>query len=140
MTLPLIRLPFARVHLRTRAQPTAAPKPLRVRTWAWSSLLLAGAASLASAQGVARFMTAGELHQRLTAPEPAAREAGRHYVLGVIDSLALSRDPRVCLGAGVSATRYVEVVAEQLANRPDLHRFNAASLVREAVATAFPCT
>lgn len=84
-------------------------------------------------------MTAGELHLRLSAPEPAAREAGRHYVLGVVDALALARDPRACLGAGVAATQLVEVVAAQLRARPDLHRFNAASVVREAIAVEFPC-
>ena len=105
--------------------------------------LLAGAlagAGAAQAQSSARFMTAGELHLRLSAADPAAREAGSHYVLGVVDTLALTRDPRACLGPGVAATRLVEAVAAQLQARPDLHRFNAASLVREALAQAFPCT
>jgi hypothetical protein len=93
----------------------------------------------AGAQGSARFMTAAELHLRLSAPELAAREAGRHYVLGVVDALALARDPRACLGPGVAATQLVEVVAAQLRARPDLHRFNAASVVREAIAVEFPC-
>jgi hypothetical protein len=39
----------------------------------------------------------------------------------------------------VAASQLVDVVAAQLQARPDLHRFNAASLVREAIATAFPC-
>ena len=93
----------------------------------------------ARAQSSARFMTAGELHQRLSAADPAAREAGRHYVLGVVDAMALARDPRTCLGTGVAADVLVEAVASQLQSRPDLHRFNAASLVREAIAVAYPC-
>lgn len=92
------------------------------------------------AQTSARFMTAGELHQRLSSVDPAAREAGRHYVLGVVDALALVRDPNTCLGAGVPSARLVEVVATQLEARPDLHRYNAASLVREALSVAFRCT
>jgi len=32
-----------------------------------------------------------------------------------------------------------EVVAAQLRARPDLHRYNAASVVREAIAVEFPC-
>lgn len=93
----------------------------------------------AGAQPSARFMTAGELHQRLSATDPAAREAGRHYVLGVVDALALARDAASCLGPGVGASQLVEAVASQLQARPDLHRYNAASLVREAIAAAFPC-
>jgi hypothetical protein len=102
--------------------------------------LSAGLPGPAAAQGgSARFMSAGELHLRLSAAEPAAREAGRHYVLGVVDALTLARDPRSCIGPGVAASQLVDVVAAQLQARPDLHRFNAASLVREAIATAFPC-
>jgi hypothetical protein len=102
----------------------------------WGSLTATGDAQ---AQTSARFMSAGELHQRLSASEPEAREAGRHYVLGVIDALALVRDPRTCLGPGVGASQLIDAVAGQLRARPDLHRANAASFVREAVATAFPC-
>ncbi len=101
-----------------------------------SSLMPLG---IAHAQSSARFMTAGELHQRLSAAEPAAREAGRHYVLGVVDALALARDSRLCLGPGVPASELIDAVASALTQRPDLHRYNAASLVREAIATAFPC-
>jgi hypothetical protein len=102
--------------------------------------LSAGLPGPAAAQGgSARFMSAGELHLRLSAAEQAAREAGRHYVLGVVDALTLARDPRSCIGPGVAASQLVDVVAAQLQARPDLHRFNAASLVREAIATAFPC-
>jgi hypothetical protein len=122
---------------------SSRPFPLR-----WSATLAAAAgltlsawpAGPAVAQGSsARFMSAGELHLRLSAGEPAAREAGRHYVLGVVDALTLARDPRSCIGPGVAASQLVDVVAAQLQARPDLHRFNAASLVREAIATAFPC-
>lgn len=102
--------------------------------------MFAGLPGPAGAQGSsARFMSAGELHLRLSAADPAAREAGRHYVLGVVDALTLARDPRSCIGPGVAASQLVEVVAAQLQARPDLHRFNAASLVREAIAVAFPC-
>lgn len=121
---------------RTPTQPDrSAPRALATALLACALL----PASDAGAQTSARFMTAGELHQRLSAPEPEAREAGRHYVLGVIDTLALVRDPRTCLGPGVGASQLIDAVAVQLRARPDLHRANAASFVREAVATAFPC-
>jgi hypothetical protein len=115
-------------------------RPVAIGAVPVALLLLALFASAPRAQTSARFMTAGELHQRLSAEDPAAREAGRHYVLGVVDTLALVRDPNTCLGPGVSSTRLVEVVAAQLQARPDLHRYNAASLVREALSVAFRCT
>jgi hypothetical protein len=99
-----------------------------------------GSVGPTQAQSSTRFMSAGELHQRLSSTDAAAREAGRHYVLGVVDALALVRDGRSCLGAGVSASQLVDAVAGQLAARPDLHRYNAASLVREAIFVAYPCT
>jgi hypothetical protein len=124
------------------SMPPARAARTRKRTRLAGALALAAwlAAPAAQAQSSARFMTAGELHQRLSASEPAAREAGRHYVLGVVDALALARDGRICLGAGVPAAQLVDTVAAQLQARPDLHRFNAASLVREAIFVAFPCT
>ena len=122
------------------------PSPLLTRRTRAGACAAAGLLTLALATGgvaqarsSARFMTAGELHQRLSSPDPAAREAGRHYLLGVVDTLALVREPRTCLGPGVQADALVEAVATQLQARPDLHRYNAASLVREAIAVAFPC-
>lgn len=94
---------------------------------------------VAHAQSSVRFMTAGELHLRLSATEVETREAGRHYVLGVVDALMLSRDPQLCLGSGVQASQLVDVVAAALVARPDMHRYNAASFVREAIATAYRC-
>jgi hypothetical protein len=86
-----------------------------------------------------RFLSAGMLHERLFSDDPYAREAGRHYVLGVLDALAFRRDARVCLGPDVEANELIMVVMRHLASRPDMHRYNAASFVREAIATEFPC-
>lgn len=93
----------------------------------------------AHAQQSVRFLSAGMLHERLLSDDPYAREAGKHYVLGVLDTLAMRRDPRVCLGPELEANDLVIVVMRHLAARPDMHRYNAASFVREAVATEFPC-
>ena len=49
----------------------------------------------AQAQQSVRFLSAGMLHERLFSDDPFVREAGKHYVLGVLDTLALRRDPRV---------------------------------------------
>lgn len=86
-----------------------------------------------------RFLSAGMLHERLFSDDIHAREAGRHYVLGVLDALAFRRDARVCLGPEVEANELIMVVMRHLAARPDMHRYNAASFVREAIATEFPC-
>ncbi len=93
----------------------------------------------AQAQQSVRFLSAGMLHERLFSDDPFVREAGKHYVLGVLDTLALRRDPRVCLGPELEANDLVVVVMRHLAARPEMHRYNAGSFVREAVATEFPC-
>lgn len=93
----------------------------------------------AFAQTSIRFLTAGDLYLRLMASEPEAREVGRHYIMGVVDALALLKDNKVCVGANTATIDLVNAVLDQLKQRPDLHRYNAASVVREAVAVAFPC-
>lgn len=93
----------------------------------------------AHAQNSIRFLTAGDLYLRLIASEPEAREVGRHYIMGVVDALSLLKDNKVCVGANTATLDLVEAVLKQLKQRPDLHRFNAASVVREAIAVEFPC-
>jgi hypothetical protein len=46
----------------------------------------------------ARFLSAGALHERLASLDRAAVEAGRHYVMGVLDTLILTKDPQICIG------------------------------------------
>ena len=93
----------------------------------------------AHAQTSIRFLTAGDLYLRLIASEPEAREVGRHYIMGVVDALSLLKDSKVCVGADTATNDLVNAVLKQLQSRPNLHRFNAASVVREAIAVEFPC-
>ena len=93
----------------------------------------------AQAQTSIRFLTAGDLYLRLIAPDPEAREVGRHYIMGVVDALSLLKDSKVCVGANTATNDLVDAVLKQLKQRPDLHRYNAASVVREAIAVEFPC-
>lgn len=91
------------------------------------------------AQTSIRFLTAGDLYLRLIDPQAEVREIGRHYIMGVVDALSLLKDGKVCVGANTATIDLVEAVLKQLRQRPDLHRYNAASVVREAVAVEFPC-
>jgi hypothetical protein len=88
----------------------------------------------------ARFLSAGALHERLASLDRAAVEAGRHYVMGVLDTLILTKDPQICIGADVRLDLVVDLVKKALSKNPQMHRFNAASFVREVMYTHFKCT
>lgn len=107
-------------------------------------LVLAGVIASGSATAQAtrsvRFLSAGALYERLASTDPAAVEAGRHYVMGVLDTLLLTRDPQVCLGAEVRLDVLVGLVRDELASRPQAHRFNAGSFVREVMHARLKCS
>lgn len=105
----------------------------------WITVLAINLLAPVHAQTSIRFLTAGDLYLRLIASEPEAREVGRHYIMGVVDALSLLKDSKVCVGANTATLDLVNAVLDQLKRRPDLHRFNAASVVREAIAVEFPC-
>ena len=46
---------------------------------------------------------------------------------------------RLCVKAEIQINEVVTLVRGQLTARPDVHRFNAASVVRETLATEFSC-
>jgi len=92
-----------------------------------------------SATRSVRFLSAGDLHQRLSSSEPAAVEAGRHYIMGVLDTLMLVKDPQVCVGPNERLGELVDAVRAALAASPQLHRFNAGSFVREVIYTHLKC-
>ena len=98
-------------------------------------------ASLSAAQPArtVRFLSAGALHERLASTDQAAVEAGRHYVMGILDTLLLTKDPQVCIGPDVRLDSVVGVVKDELARNPQMHRFNAASFVREVLYTHLKC-
>jgi hypothetical protein len=112
--------------------------------WILAGLMLAVMISHESADAQptrsARFLSAGALHERLASLERAAVEAGRHYVMGVLDTLILTQDPQICIGADVRLDLVVDLVKEALSKNPQMHRFNAASFVREVRYTHFKCT
>lgn len=102
--------------------------------------VIASGSATAQATRSVRFLSAGALYERLASTDPAAVEAGRHYVMGVLDTLLLTRDPQVCLGAEVRLDVLVGLVRDELASRPQAHRFNAGSFVREVMHAHLKCS
>ena len=111
--------------------------------WILAGLMLAfminpdGAAAQSTRS--ARFLSAGALHERLVSLDRAAIEAGRHYVMGVLDTLILTKDAQICIGADVRLDLVVDLVKEALSKNPQMHRFNAASFVREVMYSHLKC-
>lgn len=97
-----------------------------------------GSQPVRAAQSV-RFMTGDTLYAMAASSADAAQSSARSYVLGVLDGLMHLRDPKICIGVDVPADSVYGLVIETLAQRPDLRRYNAASLVREIVSSHFPC-
>lgn len=95
-------------------------------------------APVLAAQSV-RFMTGEALYAMAASSEDTAQSSARSYVLGVLDGLMHLRDPRICIGVDVPADSVYGMVVRTLGQRPDLRRYNAASLVREIVASHYPC-
>lgn len=87
-----------------------------------------------------RFQTAGDLFFKLSSARLEEQLAGQHYVMGVLDGLTLAKDPRLCVRTEIQINEVVSLLRGQLSARPDIHRFNAASVIRETLATEFPCT
>lgn len=92
-----------------------------------------------AAQSV-RFMTGETLHAMAVSSDGLAQASARSYVLGVLDGLMHLRDSKICIGVEVPADTVYGTVAQTLAQRPDLRRYNAASLVREIISSQYPCT
>jgi hypothetical protein len=103
------------------------------------SAALALASTAAHAQKSVRFLTAGELHASLLSADETTRFSGRNYIMGVIDTLMLTKDAPICFGDQTEINMLVDTVQQQLVQRPDLLRFNAASVVREVMVANFGC-
>jgi len=91
-----------------------------------------------AAQSV-RFMTGETLYAMAVSSVDTAQSSARSYVLGVLDGLMHLRDPKICIGVDVPADSVYGMVVQTLGQRPDLRRYNAASLVREIVSSHYPC-
>jgi hypothetical protein len=87
-----------------------------------------------------RFLTAGELYSLFSSEGFERQVQARYYVLGVLDGLLLAKDPMLCMTTNIPVEEVADLVHLHLRSRSDIHRFNAASVVREVLLTEFPCT
>jgi hypothetical protein len=85
-----------------------------------------------------RFLTASELQASLLSESETIRFNGRNYIMGV-DSLMLTKSSPVCMDEKTEINTITDLVRLQMQQRPDLLRYNAASVVREVMAANFPC-
>ena len=115
----------------------------RSRTLLFAAMLFgfnSAGLAIGSVNGTTRFVSAAEVHDLLRSSDKPSQLAGRHYVMGVVDTLQLLKDQRVCIGVNVPIAEIEVLFSDQFERRPDIRRFNASSVIREVLATQFPCT
>ncbi len=93
-----------------------------------------------SAGQAARFVTGEQLFALLNSNDVGQRAAAKFYVLGAVDTASLLRDPKICVTPDTQSAFLTKKLLKMLSERPELRRYNAASLVREILAQDFPCT
>jgi hypothetical protein len=86
-----------------------------------------------------RFLTAGELQSSLLSESENIRFNGRNYIMGVVDALMLTKASPVCMDEKTEINAITDLIRLQMQQRPDLLRYNAASVVREVMVANFPC-
>jgi hypothetical protein len=106
------------------------------RVTVWLCLLLLIKAQAATS---VRFLTASELQASLLSPDENIRFNGRNYIMGVVDTLMLMKSAPVCMQEKTEINQITDLVRLQLQQRPELIRYNAASVVREIMVANFPC-
>jgi hypothetical protein len=93
----------------------------------------------AQATSSVRFLTAAELQASLLSPDENIRFNGRNYIMGVVDTVMLMKSAPICLQEKTEINQITDLVRLQLQQRPELMRYNAASVVREIMVANFPC-
>jgi len=87
----------------------------------------------------ARFLTAAEMQASLLSEQEEVRFNGRNYIMGVVDTLMLTKSSAICMQEKTEINQIAELVKLQLQQRPELMRYNAAGVVREIMVANFPC-
>ena len=113
---------------------------MRIAQWLLMLILLSLMTNGLSASQSARFVTGEQLFALLSASDVEQQAAAKFYVLGVIDTASLLRDPKICVTPETESALLTEKLLHMLSERPEIRRYNAASLVREILAQDFPCT
>ena len=114
-------------------------KPLDVFKLCLLSGILTLGVGVAHAKKSVRFLTAAELHASLLSTDENVRFSGRNYIMGVLDTLMLTKDAPICFADQTEINVLVDTVQAQLLQRPDLLKYNAASVVREVMVANYPC-
>ena len=86
-----------------------------------------------------RFLTASELQASLISPQEDIRYNARNYIMGVVDTLMLTKSSPICMQEQTEINQITQLVMLQLQQRPELLRYNAASVVREVMVANYPC-
>jgi len=86
-----------------------------------------------------RFLTAAEMQASLLSDQAEVRFHGRNYIMGVVDTLMLTKSSTICMQEKTEIEQIAELVKLQLQLRPELMRYNAAGVVREIMVANFPC-
>jgi len=93
----------------------------------------------AQAATSARFLTAAEMQASLLSEQEEVRFNGRNYIMGVVDTLMLTKSSAICMQEKTEINQIADLVKLQLQQRPELMRYNAAGVVREIMVANFPC-
>jgi hypothetical protein len=114
---------------------------MMVARWSLIFFLFLGLETSGFAAGQStRFVTGEQLFALLSSSDVEQQAAAKFYVLGVIDTASLLRDPKICVTPETESSLLTEKLLKFLSERPEMRRYNAASLVREILAQDFPCT
>ena len=93
----------------------------------------------AQAASSVRFLTAEEMQNSLLSDQEEVRFHGRNYIMGVVDTLMLTKSSAICMQEKTEINQIADLVKLQLQLRPELMRYNAAGVVREIMVANFPC-
>jgi hypothetical protein len=93
----------------------------------------------AHAASSVRFLTAEEMQNSLLSEQEEVRFHGRNYIMGVVDTLMLTKSSAICMQEKTEINQIADLVKLQLQLRPELMRYNAAGVVREVMVANFPC-
>ena len=93
----------------------------------------------AQATSSVRFLTAAEMQASLLSDMEEVRFNGRNYIMGVVDTLMLTKSSAICMQEKTEINQITDLVKLQLELRPELMRYNAAGVVREIMVANFPC-
>ena len=104
-----------------------------------AGLLISVLSAQAFAAKSTRFLTASELQASLLSESETIRFNGRNYIMGVVDTLMLTKSSAICMQEKTEINQIADLVKLQLQLRPELMRYNAAGVVREIMVANFPC-